>query len=88
MLKHIVAISRGILYDRRERRHWMGRFTLVVIGYFAIGLWVLDAWLGQSLIRMALYWLVCTLMALMLVIFALYDVLRTLREERERRDVD
>jgi apolipoprotein N-acyltransferase len=86
MLKQIVAISRGILANREERRRFMGRFTLFLLGYFALGLWVLDGWLGQSLLRMLLYWFVCTLLALMLILFALYDVLRTVREERSHVD--
>lgn len=81
MLKHIVAISRGILHDREERRRFMGKFTLFLLGYFAFGLWAIDGWLEKSILRMSLYWLVCGIMAVMLMLFAMYDALRAMREE-------
>ncbi len=83
MRKQIVMLSREILHDRGMRRRWMGRFCFFQIGYFALGLWVINGWLEQSLLRLAVYWCFCAGMAILLLLFALYDALRVMREERD-----
>jgi hypothetical protein len=69
------TLARAILHDRGERRKWMFRMTLLPLGMLAVGLWVLDKWIWESPWR---------------VLFAIYDALAVVREEREkvRSDVD
>jgi hypothetical protein len=51
---------------------------------FAIGLWGIDGWLKAELIRFVLWWGACGLLAIFVMLFGLYDVMRVIREERER----
>jgi hypothetical protein len=80
----VVAISRAILHDRSTRRKWLGSAAFVMLGLFALGLWGIDAWLETSWIRFGLWWLGVTFLTLMVMLFALYDALAAIREERDK----
>ena len=84
------GLARAILHDRAERRKWLGRMVLVPLGMLAIGLWVIDAWLWQTAWRALLWWGGCALATFVVMIFAMYDAVAVVREERSKpkRDVD
>lgn len=79
------GIARAILYDRASRRKYLGRFLLVTLMWMAVGLWVIDGWLAESALRFLIWWAICGVLAIVLMIFALYDAAAVVREERERR---
>ncbi len=79
------GIAKAILHDRGMRRKWMARWLMATIAWFAVGLWVIDEWLGDSAVRFLVWWGLCALLALVLMIFALYDSIAVVREERNRR---
>ncbi len=79
-----LAIARAILHHRATRRKWLGCGTLVMLGFFAVGLWGVDNWLGQSLLRFCIWWIGCGALTLVIMLFALYDALAVIREERSR----
>ena len=56
-------------------------FVLVLL---ALGLWVIDDWLAGSLWWFLLWWSGCALITCVLMLFALYDALASVREEREK----
>jgi peptidoglycan biosynthesis protein MviN/MurJ (putative lipid II flippase) len=76
------GVARGILHNRTLRRRVMGRFLLLLIAVFAIGLWVIEEWLRQDIWRFFLWWAGCGALAVFIVMFAIYDVFAVLREER------
>ena len=76
--------ARSILHDRPARRRAMGRSVVLLLGMFAIGLWGIDDWLKAGLMRFVLWWGACGLLAIFVMLFGLYDVMRVIREERER----
>ena len=78
------GIARGILHDRALRRRLMGRLLLLLIAVFAIGLWAIDGWLRADIWRFFLWWAGCGVLAVFVVMFAVYDVFAVLREEREK----
>lgn len=78
------ATAAGILADRKARRRALAGFAWALLGMFALGLWGIEAWLGESLLRFALYWLFCAGLALFVMLFALFDLLAVIREERDR----
>ncbi len=78
------GVARGILHDRSARRRIMARFLLLLLSVFAIGLWGIDVWLRADIWRFFLWWAGCGLLAVFIVMFAVYDVFAVLREERER----
>ncbi len=84
------GLARAILHDRAERRKWLGRMVLLPLGMLAIGLWGIDAWLWQSPLRAIFWWSGCAFATLVVLLFALYDALAVVREERKKpkRDVD
>lgn len=78
------GLARAILHDRIERRKWMARLVMVPLGMLAVGLWVLDAWIWESPLRVLLWWGGCAVMTIIVIILALYDALAVLREERDK----
>ena len=77
------GLAKSILHDRPARRRAMGRSVALLLAMFAIGLWGIDDWL-KRLIPFVLWWGACGLLAIFVMLFGLYDVMRVIREERER----
>lgn len=61
----------------------MVRWLSVTLAWMAVGLWVVDSWLAENVIRFALWWLFSGFLAIILIIFALYDSLAVVKEERD-----
>ena len=80
------ALAKAILYDRGQRRKWLGRWLLLTVAWMAVGLWVLDGLLSKNAWMFVLWWAFCFFLACVLVIFALYDVLAVMREEGQKSD--
>lgn len=78
------GLARAILRDRAERRKWLMRMTLVPLGMLAVGLWVLDGWIWQSPWRVLFWWGGCALATCGVLLFAVYDALAVVREERAK----
>jgi hypothetical protein len=81
---NIFATARAILHDRSARRRVLGWLLMIAIGMLATGLWFIPGWLQQSLLRFAFWWLACGLVTMMLLLFALYDALAVVREEKRK----
>jgi hypothetical protein len=79
------GLAKGILHDRPARRRAMGRSVLLLLAVFAIGLWGIDDLLKAELWRFVAWWGGCGLLAVFVMMFALYDACAVIREERERR---
>jgi hypothetical protein len=79
-------LARAILYDRTERRKWLFGIALVPLGMLVIGLWVIDGWLWDSVWRVLIWWGACALVTVFAMLFALYDALAVIREERSKKD--
>jgi peptidoglycan biosynthesis protein MviN/MurJ (putative lipid II flippase) len=78
------GLAKGMLHDRTTRRKLMARSLALLLAVFAIGLWGIDEWLAADLWRFIIWWGGCGFLALFVVVFALYDVMRVIREERDR----
>ena len=85
---HSTGLARAILHDRTERRKWLFYLVLVPLGMLALGLWVIDEWIWASLWRVLLWWGGCALATIIVMLFALYDSLAVVREEREKLKKD
>lgn len=79
-----ILLAKSILSDRSVRRKWLGGCALILVLGFAAGTSVLSTWLSLSFWRFFLYWMALLGWALLVIVFALYDALRAVREERER----
>ena len=77
------GMARGILHDRTLRRRFIGKLLFLLLAMFAIGLWVIPGWLNE-IWRFFLWWGTCGLLAVFVMMFALYDALAVIREEREK----
>ena len=78
------AVARGILRDRGLRRKLIARMLLVALGMMAIGLWGIDRWLQASPWRFLIWWGGCALVTCVVLLFAMYDLLAVIREERDK----
>lgn len=83
-------LARAILHNRAERRKWLARFMMMPVLMLAIGLWGISAWLAESPLRFVIWWGGCAFATCLVMVFALYDALAVVREERAKRrsDVD
>lgn len=80
------ALAKAILHDRSQRRKWLGRWLLLTVVWMAVGLWVVDGLLSKNALMFLLWWGFCFVLAASLVLFAFYDVLAVMREEREKSE--
>lgn len=80
------ALARAILHDRGQRRKWLGRCLFLTMTWMAVGLWVLDGKLSENALMFVLWWGFCFLLVSVLILFALYDLVAVMREEREKSD--
>ncbi len=78
-------IARAILHDRAARRKVLGRMLGLVLTLMAAGLWMIDGWLAENPWWFLLWWGGCALITCLVMLFALYDVLAVIREEREKQ---
>lgn len=76
------SIAKSMLRDRITRRKMLGYWLLVILAWIALGIWVIDGWLADSAMRFIIWWAACGVFTLILMIFALYDALSVMREER------
>ncbi|RYD43209.1 MAG: hypothetical protein EOP85_10395 [Verrucomicrobiaceae bacterium] len=77
-------LAQGILHDRNSRRKWMAGMLFVPLGMIAVGLWVLDGWIHESPLRMLIWWGACAFLTCIVMLFAVYDALAVVREERDK----
>lgn len=80
------GIAKAILHNRGIRRKWLGRWLMLTMCWMAVGLWVIDDWLGGEALRFLVWWSVCAVLACVLMVFAFYDALSVVREEKEKID--
>ena len=78
-------IARAVLHDRAARRKVMGRMLLFALMMMAAGLWLIDTLLALSPWYFLFWWSACALLTILVMLFALYDVLAVMREERGNR---
>ena len=81
------GLARAILHDRGERRKWLGRMVLLPLGMMAVGLWGIGDWIWASPWRVLFWWGGCAVATCVVLLFALYDALAVIREERAKSDV-
>ncbi len=78
------AIAMVTLADRTKRRRLMTGLLVFILAYFSLGNWPLDSWLSGGLWRMLIYWGILGLLCLFLILFALFDALAAIGEERRK----
>ena len=80
---HSKLIARAILHDRAARRKVIWRMLMLALLLMAAGLWLVDGLLSRSPWYFLLWWGACALLTCLVLMFALYDALAVLREERK-----
>ena len=79
------GIARAILHDRAARRKVIGRMLLAALLVMAAGLWLVDGWLASSPWLFLLWWGGCAALTCLVMLFAVYDAMAVVREERGKR---
>jgi hypothetical protein len=77
-------IARAVLHDRAARRKLIGRLLMFALLLMAAGLWLIDGWLSKNPWMFLLWWAGCGLVTCVVLLFALYDALAVIREERNK----
>jgi hypothetical protein len=77
-------LARAILHDRAARRKVIGRMLMFALLMMAGGLWVVDGWLAKNPWYFLLWWGACAVVTCVMMLFALYDALAVIREERDK----
>jgi hypothetical protein len=78
------AVAQGMLHSRVARRKFMSNCAFLLLAVFAVGRWVIDKWLLQHPWGFLLWWGGCLLLTVFIILLALYDIARVLREERDK----
>ncbi len=78
------AVAKAILMDRGLRRKALAVSLIIAFGFIVLGLWVIDEWLGDAMWRFILWWGVCGLVTIWVLLFALYDALMSIQEEKQK----
>lgn len=79
-----LAIAVVTLSDRKKRRKFITGLLMVIIGVFCLGNWPLKSWIDSSLWLMLLWWGGCAFLCLLLVLFAVFDALAVIQEEKRK----
>ncbi len=82
------TLARAILRDRGERRKWLARMVVLTLLGIAIGQWGISDWIWESPWRVLLWWGGCAVATCCVILFALYDALAVIREERSKKGRD
>lgn len=82
--EHDKVVARAILHDRGMRRKVIGRMLWLDLAVMACGLWLIDGWLAKNMWFFVIWWGGCGLLTLLVMLFAVYDALAVVREEREK----
>lgn len=79
-----LAIAAVTLADRSKRRSFITGLLVFIICYFSLGHWGIDSFLSKSIWRMVIFWGFLGVLCLMMVLFALFDALAVIGEERRK----
>lgn len=78
------TITLGILHDRTQRRKFVLQLLVLLLGLVVIGFWPMASWLGGNVWRFLIWWGFVAFLTVWIVLFAIYDMLRVVREERDK----
>ena len=88
--EELFLISLGILRNRKTRRKFILLFTLLTIIFPIIGTFLIDEYLEENLMLFFIYWTFSIVLVLLMILFALYDMLACRAEiiKEERRELE
>ena len=78
--KESAQIARAILHDRQARRKLMMGMLLFWVGMLALGTWLIDEFLAESVWLFCIYWGALCVGVLFLILFCVYDMLKVIQE--------
>jgi len=87
-VKMCVMIAKAMLHTRQLRRKIMLQLLVVLFTVFALGVFVFPGWLEQGPLRFLLYWGVCGLLCMLLILFCIYDMGAAYREVKTEHKRD
>ncbi len=82
----LLLMARGVFRNRKLRRKMMAAILLILLLVIALGTWVVDDWLAESILRFVVFWLIITVYTLVLLLLCVYDMLRLKKECMEESE--
>lgn len=79
-----LGIAAATLSDRGRRRQFISGLLAFILAIFVLGNWPMRMWIESSPWRMLVWWGFCGFLCLILVLFALFDALSVIGEERRK----
>ena len=76
------GIARMILHNRQMRRKMLLQLVIVLLVLVVLGAWPLAGWLSGNIWLFLLWWAASVFYGLVVILFALYDMLAVFKEER------
>ena len=76
-------LARMILLSRKLRRKVLLQLIIVLLVVVVVGAWPLSGWLASNVWLFLLWWGLCVLYGLMVILLSLYDMLSVIKEERD-----
>lgn len=76
-----LMLAKGILDDRSLRRKMMTQLVIFLLVLVAVGTWLVDDWLRDGVIRFVIFWGVVGIYVLFIMLMAVYDILKVMRDE-------
>ena len=77
-------VAQSIIRDRVARRRLIARMLMLALFLMAAGLWLVNGWLESNKWFFLLWWGACGMVSCGVLLFALFDALAVLREERDK----
>lgn len=79
------VVAKAMLSDRGMRRKALAFILIIDLILLSTGLWVIDGWLGEGMVRFLLWWSAIGLVTIWLLLFAIYDALISIQEVKNKR---
>ncbi|MEM9080235.1 MAG: hypothetical protein AAGC74_06020 [Verrucomicrobiota bacterium] len=82
-LVDIWYFAQALLRDRGARRRFLAQLLIGILVLLVLGNWPLREWVGETPWRFLVWWGMTAFLTIWMLMLAVYDALRVVREIRE-----
>jgi len=78
-----MGLGKAILHSREMRRKMLFQLLLMLVVFVALGAWPLAQWLSGSIWLFLIWWGICMVYGVLVMLLAVYDMLAVTKEEKK-----